>query len=59
MSSFFRRSGAYPGGGGGALGPNAQNFRGVKFSFALHLILGRKLLICGRDDLFLLFKFVF
>ena len=45
------------GGGGGALGPNAQNFRGVKFFFALHLILGGKVHICGRDDLFLLFKF--
>ena len=36
----------------GALGPNAQNFCGVQFSFALHLILGEKLHICGFDDLF-------
>ena len=56
-SFFFRCSEVYPGGGG--LGPNAQNFRGVKFFFALHLVLGGKLHICGRDDLFLLFKFAF
>ena len=55
MPSFFqvfRGVSKGVGGGEGALGPNAQNFRGVKFSFALHLILGGKLHICGRDDLF-------
>ena len=44
---------------GGPLEPNAQNFRGVKFFFPLHLILGGKLHICGRDDVFLLFKVAF
>ena len=57
MPIFFRCSGVYL--GRGALGPNAQNFRGVKFFFALHLILSGKLHICGRDDLFFAFQIRF
>ena len=48
MSSYFSGVQARIQGGRRA----AQSFRGVKFSFALHLILGGKLHSCGRDDLF-------